>query len=57
MPTRGGAEVSEKQLVNTMITFVPFVGLDNCLLLMGSTQRIQIQFGEDFKILEDSRFI
>lgn len=32
------SEVSGMQLVNTMITFVPFVGLDNCLLLMGSKE-------------------
>lgn len=46
----------EMQLVNTVIPFVPFVVLGNYLLLMRTAQRIQIQFGEDFKILK-VRFI
>lgn len=48
--------MSEMQFVSTTITFVPFVDLDNCLLLMGSTWKIQVKIGEDFKILK-GRFI
>lgn len=44
--------MSKMQLVNTVIPFVPFVVLGNYPLLMRIAQRIQIQFGDDFKILK-----
>lgn len=44
--------MSRMQLVNTVIPFVPFVVLGNYPLLMKTAQRIQIQFGDDFKILK-----
>lgn len=46
----GWGRVSEMQLVNTVIPFVPFVFLGNYLLLMRAVQRIQMQFGVNFKI-------
>lgn len=48
--------MSKMQLVNTVIPFVPFVVLGNYPLLMRTAQRIEIQFGDDFKILK-VRFI
>lgn len=40
----GGSEMSEMSLVNTMITFVPFVGLDNCPLLMEPHREFKFKF-------------
>lgn len=50
--------MSEVQIVNTVIPFVPFVGSGNYLLLMRTAERVQIlfEFGENLKNLE-VRFI